>query len=756
MTTTTSSSAEQLGELYKQAIRMNAENRINASNSWNLALIENIDQFLLLEEEEEEEQHEDLPRDHRRPENDKNRLTLNNAQPTPTPRRQRVNFTKASCTLDASVKIYSYRVDDVHLSSYKVLANLNRNDQNANHKNADSDNDKNTHPDPDHHNAGNHKKSTHSSTLETNMANINLNKLDAAFDIDPLFHKMSKTFDEGGAKGLLLANLGVSSHGCNVVFDSTSNDSNPVAEEKTEDDRHVNETTYAPVDISSLRAKLEALVNTNDPDGNTGGTFLEDLALVPQLTSLRAEHDRLAAEGFVLDDNPTMTSTKDRGSQRYAPTADEETQADQSIHQEALERSRRTNKSFLSETDQEYEEIIGSSTSQQPPQSLSIGYDDADDFGGGFDDGDDDDAGFDDFLQRDQQGARYSSISFSGSVQNFQAQEGASDTDVPTSTALLEALLGSQALTDQDQYRYFDAELLSSAVHANNAWAGATHWKRTPKVATTTGPSVAKTKSQRKKPRALVDLTATACLDDVLRSPPKTSSLSWSQAIVQKYTNAEHSNLLPPDAEMDVETLSTLFLRPQSVCRGLSVAGGGDKVSTPKAVGFNMGGVETFGWDDGHDDDGEGGGYDFGGDDDDDMSFVAPLEDIRKVDKVHVGYATVAKKVDVKRLKKDLWIELEAKLAEPAKLGEHKDHDADDSSMSLSDAVTPSKPSLPLSFQKAVQDLEATKTQADVTLPFYFICILHLANEKGLRLDSHGLEDFGIVYDAAGVPLAGV
>ena len=35
----------------------------------------------------------------------------------------RVIFTKASCTLDASVKIYSYRVDDVHLTSYKVLAN---------------------------------------------------------------------------------------------------------------------------------------------------------------------------------------------------------------------------------------------------------------------------------------------------------------------------------------------------------------------------------------------------------------------------------------------------------------------------------------------------------------------------------------------------------------------------------------------------------------------------------------------------------
>jgi Condensin complex subunit 2 len=32
--------------------------------------------------------------------------------------------------------------------------------------------------------------------------NLNLSRLDSAFDIDPLFHKMSKTFDEGGAKGV--------------------------------------------------------------------------------------------------------------------------------------------------------------------------------------------------------------------------------------------------------------------------------------------------------------------------------------------------------------------------------------------------------------------------------------------------------------------------------------------------------------------------------------------------------------------------
>jgi hypothetical protein len=34
----------------------------------------------------------------------------------------------ASCTLDASVKIYSYRVDSVHHETYRVLGGLNRTD----------------------------------------------------------------------------------------------------------------------------------------------------------------------------------------------------------------------------------------------------------------------------------------------------------------------------------------------------------------------------------------------------------------------------------------------------------------------------------------------------------------------------------------------------------------------------------------------------------------------------------------------------
>lgn len=94
-------SQEQLGEIYQKAIRLNAENKINGQNTWGLKLIDNLDKII------------------------KDDTTNFNSGSNGVDDK-RINFTKASCTIDASVKIYSHRVDDVHLSSYKVLANLNR------------------------------------------------------------------------------------------------------------------------------------------------------------------------------------------------------------------------------------------------------------------------------------------------------------------------------------------------------------------------------------------------------------------------------------------------------------------------------------------------------------------------------------------------------------------------------------------------------------------------------------------------------
>ncbi len=65
--------------------------------------------------------------------------------------------------------------------------------------------------------------------------------------------------------------------------------------------------------------------------------------------------------------------------------------------------------------------------------------------------------------------------------------------------------------------------------------------------------------------------------------------------------------------------------------------------------------------------------------------------------------------------------------------------------------MTPVAQTEELSFQKLVKDLsggEEKQQQKDVSLAYYFICLLHLANENTLKIS--GLEDMSdlkIKYD---------
>jgi condensin complex subunit 2 len=122
---------------------------------------------------------------------------------------------------------------------------------------------------------------------------------------------MSKTFDEGGAKGLLLANLGVGSSGCNIIFDSTL-DNEDVTAKRNDDVRgcdkaelkqnlddaqpamNATSTSNSPVDVTSLIGKLESLLS-NTP----GNMAIENMPLVPQLASLRSQYSDLGKDGFV-------------------------------------------------------------------------------------------------------------------------------------------------------------------------------------------------------------------------------------------------------------------------------------------------------------------------------------------------------------------------------------------------------------------------------------------------------------------------
>jgi condensin complex subunit 2 len=113
-------------------------------------------------------------------------------------------------------------------------------------------------------------------------------------------------------------------------------------------------------------------------------------------------------------------------------------------------------------------------------------------------------------------------------------------------------------------------------------------------------------------------------------------------------------------------------------------------------------------------------------------------------------YATVAKRVNVKKLKHDLWSHLEDSLAPASGAGAGagaadtsggggSENDApsggglvtiEKNKISTASANANASGGAELSFQNVINDISHGQGQKDVSLSFYFICLLHLANEK--------------------------
>ncbi|KAL0671051.1 hypothetical protein Bca4012_033755 [Brassica carinata] len=187
---------QQILELFQNCIKF----KINQKNTWELNLIDHLCEIIKVEDE-------------------------NNAE---------TNFQKASCTLEAGVKIYSMRVDSVHSEAYKVLGGITR---------------------AGHDDTGDNEDAAGSisplSTLEPSFDALNVKKFDVAFAVDPLYHQTSEQFDEGGAKGLLLNNLGVYG-ACQVLFDSQEIPGKLVSSAN----QHKSET----IDLSFAKESVEQMV----------------------------------------------------------------------------------------------------------------------------------------------------------------------------------------------------------------------------------------------------------------------------------------------------------------------------------------------------------------------------------------------------------------------------------------------------------------------------------------------------------------
>jgi condensin complex subunit 2 len=191
-----------------------------------------------------------------------------------------VNFQRASCTLDGCVKIYTNRVDGVATETGKLLSGLadsgnkNKNKGNGHDDVANSDDDEENEEGEGHRKKKARTQRSSEATLVSSFTQLKLKKMELEFSVDPLFKKASADFDEGGAKGLLLNHLAIDATG-RIVFDSSDDqhtgsensgdDASPDALATADDTQRL--TNFVDVDIEALGAAfLPDLTRLNEQD----------------------------------------------------------------------------------------------------------------------------------------------------------------------------------------------------------------------------------------------------------------------------------------------------------------------------------------------------------------------------------------------------------------------------------------------------------------------------------------------------------
>lgn len=226
--------AEQMTKSFEEWMKMAADNKINSKNSWNFALIDYFSELTFLRDGDS------------------------------------INFQKASCTLDGCVKIYASRVDSVVDETTKLLNGLSDKSNKFKFDSDETEIQENDNEDGSNSIGGKPKanklKKTSMRTVETvekNPENLILKNFDLEFSIDPLFKKTSAEFDESGTKGALLKNLECSPIDNLVIFDSSDRISMDFG---IPPDQSREDSEDGPIDISLLNSIFGSLIIDLDPE----------------------------------------------------------------------------------------------------------------------------------------------------------------------------------------------------------------------------------------------------------------------------------------------------------------------------------------------------------------------------------------------------------------------------------------------------------------------------------------------------------
>ena len=656
-----SMSTTQMLEMYSNAVKMSAENKITQKNAWAIQLIENFDAVL-------DSQAQDGG--------------------------SSTNFMAASATLEASMKIYSSRVDSVHTETYRVLGGLNRTDvKNPKNKSdgADDGSDSDDSDDSDEDGARRKKKRGKGKvrsgvdTLEANADNISLKTLDDDVVVDPLFKKMSASFDEGGASGLLVNNLGVF-RDCEVVFDSTEVINQRVTSEMQ----------------SAHAAQMALKLDLGD---------LADLlpAKMDRMEICPAFHEFLSSHHEYVESK--------RNQMRFRGDAAGKALAQQSREAAAAESKRLSAASTVAGS------VAGTDFDGDRLSIASIGGADDGWLGGFGDDAGDMDTSdaFDDceafgtYVLAAEQGVDVQERKLMAEIG---ADEGEAAAFRPT-TSTFNATEFASAIVESngsDEFAFFNPKHLSN-------WAGPSHWKAFKPAASTSAASKVAQKSKSKRAEFFVDFAAPVDRKALKAAFAKTNATTVMTGAAVAKAEAQDFDL-PTDLHYSVRNLMSLFLKPSHTVQLRH------KLTSGSAAADSVGTLDMAGAFDAFD----AGAFDGGFDDDDDDgdafgSVPADLTDLaglggnliaqpRKVEKINIGYARVAKKVDVKALKEGIWDEL---------------CDGEQANRDVGNEVAGEH-----TFTELVESLPdhiSSHMLPQVSVPFAFICLLHLANEHTLKID---------------------
>ncbi|EIW79209.1 barren [Coniophora puteana RWD-64-598 SS2] len=678
---------------FDEWMKLVTDNKINAGNAWNVALIDYFHDLSLM-----------------RNDGDKS-----------------INFQRASATLDGCVKIWTNRVDSVGTETGKLLSNL------ANEGGAAEEEDEPTSDNPDGQDPSQAKKRKkthrHEATLAKDVSQLK-KKVDTEFKVDPLFRKTCADFDEGGAQGLLMNHLSLgmgSSGGLRVVFDA-SDAMGRVAEDE-EDEQEPEED----VDLSYLRQHflpdLDDLEDKEITHSITGFSFSQ--ANTPLEQSLYAENSQHA---FDDDDDDNEQITFDRYGGASAGSAGG---GDAPM------------------------DIDTMGAAEPPPveEDFFQGDQAADnDWDGGFGGGDDYGGG--------EEGSPDAEV-----TQQTDARPGGFVPFDPRRAAPNERDL-ILAMTDADDggmAGYFDANLLKN-------WAGPEHWKLRKVIKKPEAPEGTAAKPRREKKEAFkidfltpaekdIKATAKELFAPVTRGAgitlpnygsSRTSSKKGGRGKKSKDEKRDE-HTLPDDMHFASTQLVTLFLKPKFSLkmRGQRVRynenGDGeidekfwaqtaaDEAAGRVPEGDETGDVAPFNTQFLQDDYDDGPGFDdiYEGDapaveDAGEQDLLAATAGrIRRVRPETVNYAKRAKRVDVRKLKENIWKGLDIKLAEK------KEEDEDEDDMDVDDDPEATDPTEARTFDNVISSLQQSYPKdkmEEISTSFCFICLLHLANEQGLKI----------------------